>query len=276
MLHQPVAQALAPQKRSILPSIVLIVALLMAVAAAAFGFYEQSRTETVLIALKPLVYGQQITNEDLGTIEVPLHRPQQLAGITDAAAVVGKWASGDVRANEQLQPAMLLDKAPDQPVYPSGEELNKDMVVLPLSTETIGPLTHRDVLNIGFNDTTGDPTRCTGAGGTATPSIGVDGKPQPYACRLITGANVLFVDDATKIAYLELTPDAAHAVWSVQAAELTIWGERYGQASVPVPNMDRIDIGQVNPEMVVLPQPAGQPSADAAAPTTQPVEGSQP
>lgn len=276
MFHQPVAQALAPQKRSILPSIVLIVALLMAVAAAAFGFYEQSRTETVLIALKPLVYGQQITTEDLGTIEVPLHRPQQLAGITDAAAVVGKWASGDVRANEQLQPAMLLDKAPDQPVYPSGEELNKDMVVLPLSTETIGPLTHRDVLNIGFNDTTGDPTRCTGAGGTATPSVGVDGEPQPYACRLITGANVLHVDDAKQIAYIELTPDAAHAVWSVQAAQLTIWGERYGQASAPVPNMDRIDIGQVKPDMVVLPQPAGQPSVDGASPVAQPVEGNQP
>src|SRR5687768_7630269 len=181
MFHVPTAQAIAPRKRSIAPALLLLVGVVVLAAGAAYGYYQQTRTERILIVLRPLVYGQQITADDVGLIEVPLHRPQQLAGMTDAQAVVGTYAAGDARPNDLVQPALLLARKPEQPVYPSGEELGRDMVVLPFATATIGPLSSDDVVNVGFNDPTGDPTRCQQTGGTSTPrppSVGADGEPQ--------------------------------------------------------------------------------------------------
>ncbi len=273
MITTPTAQAIAPTKRNVAPTLLLLVGLIVLALGAAFGYYQQTRTEQVLILLRPLVHGQQITSEDVGTIEVPLHRPQQLAGMTNAAAVVGKYASGDARPNDLVQPALLLDKKPEQPVYPSGEELKQGMVVLPFATATIGPVTNDDVINIGFNDPTGDPTRCKNAGssgGAKTPSVGTDGQPQAYACRLITSVNVLHVDGG--IAYVELPPETAHTLWALQAAGLGTWGERYGIGSTPLEPMDRLDFGQVNPDMVTIPvQIPGTQPTDAQGPAASPV-----
>jgi hypothetical protein len=273
MLNMHTAQAIAPTKRTVAPALLLLVGMLVLALGAGYGYYQQTRTEHVLVVLRPLVHGQQITSADVGTIEVPLHRPQQLAGMTNPALVVGKYAAGDARANDLVQPTLLLDTKPEQPVYPSGEELKKDMVVLPFATGTIGPLTHDDVVNVGFNDPTGDPTRCANVGGTGgakTPSVDADGKTQAYACRLITGVNVLYVDDAKGIAYLELPPDTAHVVWALQAANLGTWGERYGAGSQPLAAMDRLDIGQADPNMVTIPMEIpGTPPTDATAPAAQ-------
>lgn len=269
-LKQPVSQALAPRKHNIVVPLVLLLAVMVCAGAAGYGYYLQSLTEQVVVAVKPLVFGQQITAEDVGTIEVPLHRPQQLAGITMPEVVVGKWASGDVRPNDLIQPAMLLDQAPDAPVFPSGEELAQDMVVLPFSTETVGPLTNRDLINIGFNDPSGEPTRCMSAGGSGAgaPSVDVAGKPQPYACRLVPGVNVLHVDVEQAIAYLEVPPATSHAVWSLQAAGLQLWGERQGSTSEVLAPVDRLDPAQIQPEMVTIPgqiQPAtAQRNGDTA------------
>lgn len=269
-LNQPLSQALAPKRSRFLPTLLLVIGIVMALSAAAYGYMQQQRTERVTIAIRPLQFGQQITAADLATIEVPLHRPQQLAGISDPQLVVGKYVAREIGANDLVQPTMLLDRAPDQPVYPSGEALQPDMVAVPFSTVTIGPLTNRDVVNIGFNDPTGDPGRCQNVGGQSsvtTSKPGVDGKPQPYACRMITGANVLYVDEPNKIAYLELPPSAAQAVWAIQAASLQMWGERYGSTSAPLPPLERLDATQIKPDQVQI--PGSVPAASATPQGTE-------
>lgn len=265
-LNQPLSQALAPKRSSLLPSLLLISGILLALSAAAYGYYQQQRTERVVIAVRPLQFGQQITAEDLATIEVPLHRPQQLAGITTPDLIVGKWVGREIGANDLVQPGMILDRAPDQPVYPSGEELRKNMVALPFSTLTVGPITNRDVINVGFNDPTGDQNRCQNVGGSVVSetTTGVDGAPQPYACRMITGVNVLYVDETSKIAYLELPPQAAHAVWAIQAANLQLWGERYGATSEPITPLQRLDPTQIKQEQVTIPGTPAEAETGAA------------
>ncbi|HEY0738725.1 MAG TPA: SAF domain-containing protein [Herpetosiphonaceae bacterium] len=250
-------QSLAPKRSQTLPMLILMVCATLALLAAAYGYYQQSRTERVVIATTLLRYGQPITEADLATIDVPFHRVEQLAGMTDPKAIVGKWAARDIGPNDLLNRSMLLDRAPDQPVYPSGETLGKNMVPLPFSTETIGPLTSHDLVNIGFNDETGDPARCMQLGGeavTVSAAAASSGVAQPFACRMITGANVLYVEDDT--AYIELTPSAAHAVWALQAAELKLWGERYGATSDPLPPVERLDPSQITPDTVILPMTA--------------------
>jgi len=277
-LNQPLSQALAPKRSRLLPSLLLIIGILLALAAAAFGYFQQQRTEKVVIALRPLQFGQQITAQDLATIEVPLHRPQQLAGIVNPNLVIGKYVTREISPNDLVQVSMLTESPPDQPVYPSGEALTKDRVAMPFSTLTVGPITHRDLLNIGFNDPSGDQQRCQNAGGQPiqAPSLEVGGEPQPYACRLITGVNVLHVDQEAKIAYIELTPEAAHAVWAVDAADLKLWGERYGSTSAPIEPLQRLDPSQITPEQVQIPGTPADEQAPAQSDQTQPQTENQP
>lgn len=269
-------QSLAPKRSQTLPLLILAVCATLALLAAAYGYYQQSRTERVVIATALLRYGQPITKEDLATIEVPFHRVEQLAGMTNPKDIVGKWAARDIGPNDLLNPSMLLDRAPDQPVYPSGETLGKNRVPLPFSTETIGPLTNHDLVNIGFNDETGDPARCTQLGGeavTASAASASNGGMQPFACRMITGANVLYVEEET--AYIELTPSAAHAVWALQAAELPLWGERYGATSDPLPPVERLDPSQITPDTVILPTTTITDTASITDTTALAPEGAQ-
>ena len=259
--NQPLGQALNVQKSNKLPIMLLVLGMLIAVGAAAYGYVEGRRTERVVIAVNPLRYGQQITAADLATIEVPLHRPEQIAGMTNPDMVVGKWASGDIRPNDLIQSAMLLDTAPDQPVYPSGEELHTNMVSLPFSVATLGPLDHHDLVNVGYNDLSGDPTLCARAGGQAmTVTTTVEGKGRPFACRLLTSMNVLYVDGG--IAYLEATPEQSQAVWALQATGVQLWGERYGATSDPLPNLERLDASQITEETLTVPG-SGMPAAGA-------------
>src|SRR5262245_37007401 len=126
--QQPLSQALNPKKSNPLPTLLLVLGLCIALGAGAYGYLESRRTETVVIAVRSVPFGQQISADDLGTIELPLHRPTQLAGISDANAIVGKWAAREIGPNDMVQPNMLLESAPDQPVYPSGQKLDKDTV----------------------------------------------------------------------------------------------------------------------------------------------------
>jgi hypothetical protein len=307
-LSQPLGQVLNPRKSNLVPALLLVLGLIIALSAATYGYIESRRTEKVVIAVRSIPYGQPITADDLGTIEVPLHRPVQLAGIGDPNQVIGTWAAREIGPNDLLQPSMLLTTAPDQPVYPSGQKLDKDTVPVPFSTETIGPLTYRDVVNVGYNSTTGDPQMCIANGGSVSASTSVsalattDGSatyPQgrPFACRLLQRIKVLYVDTDKNVAYLQMTPYQAHTVWALQAANVQMWGERYGATSDELPSLDRLDAAQVelnrltmnltdtlklyNPQGFAGAIPGsssalpGQHAVPGAQPTAAPAEGAQ-
>lgn len=280
------SQALAPKKSKLVPVLLLIVGLVVALGAAAYGYIESQRTEKVVIVARPIPYGQQIVAEDLATIELPLHRPIQMAGITDPSAIIGKWAARDLGQNDLLNTTMLLPVAPDHPVYPNGRELHKNMVPVPFATGTIGPLTDRDLVNLGFTST--DPHLCNQVGGTvlqtpagllvsmttvpaqpiqsgqiqapeqAAPAPAVDPHaPQAgqqlraFACRFLERVPVLYIDSGT--AYLEVTPYQAHAIWALQASSSQLWGERYGQSSDPLVPMDKLDASDVTLDRLTAP-----------------------
>src|SRR5919202_2643508 len=86
-------QVLTPKKSNLVPALLLVLGVIIALSAATYGYIESRRTEKVIIAVRSAPYGQQITADDLGTIELPLHRPAQLAGIGTPDLVVGKWAA---------------------------------------------------------------------------------------------------------------------------------------------------------------------------------------
>jgi hypothetical protein len=253
-LSQPLGQVLTPKKSNLAPALLLILGVIIALSAATYGYIESRRTEQVIIAVRNVPYGQQITADDLGTIELPLHRPIQVAGIANPELVVGRWAGREIGPNDIVQPTMLLQTAPDQPVYPSGQKLDKDTVPVPFSTATIGPLSHRDTVNVGYNAQTGDPEMCRAEGGavseallspapgTASPNP-IQGRP--FACRLLQRVKVLYVDEGTSVAYLQMTPYQAHTIWALQAAGVQLWGERYGATSDELPAMDRLDASQI-------------------------------
>jgi hypothetical protein len=262
------SQALSRKRAHPLPAVLIAVGLLAAIGFAILGYLESRRTETVVILAHDIPFGWQITADDLGTIELPLHRPIQLQGIADPSAVVGQYAARDLGANDVVQPAMLLATPPDQPVYPNGQQLTPNMVPLPFSTSTIGPISFRDKVNIGFNDPTGDPIVCDAARSAAagrTPTIvtpaNSPAQPRAYACRLLSSVRVLYVDEVEGLAFLELTPYQAHTIWALQAAGLQLWGERYGSTSDPLTFLNRLDAGQVNRADLSAPVPTPQPTA---------------
>jgi len=256
-LSQPLGQVLTPKKSNLVPALLLILGIIIALSAAAYGYFESRRTETVVIAVRSVPFGQQISADDLGTIELPLHRPIQLAGIGDANAVIGKWAAREIGPNDLLQPTMLLDTAPDQPVYPSGQQLDKDTVPVPFSIATIGPLTVHDLVNVGYNAANGDPEMCHAGGNEAQSApapvaatqdqdANGGGAARPFACRLLQRIKVLYVDEGKGVAYLQMTPYQSHTIWALQAAGVQMWGERYGATSDELPAMDRLDAAQVD------------------------------
>lgn len=271
----PLSQALARRRQSPLPAVLLGLGLFAAIGLALLGYLESQRTERVVVFMRDVPYGAQIVADDLGTIELPLHRPTQLGGMADPAAVIGQYAARDLGADDLARPAALMAEPPAQPVYPSGQELAPNMVPLPFATLTIGPLSFRDRVNIGFNDRSGSPDLCDEAKRAAAgrePTVALPpsapAQPRPFACRLLSDVRVLYVDEAKGLAYLELSPYQAHTVWAVQAAGVELWGERYGAGSDPLPALDRLDIGQVNAEELAAPvvAPAPPPPGGAALP----------
>ncbi|NJN14854.1 MAG: flagellar biosynthesis protein FlgA [Oscillochloris sp.] len=279
----PLSQAFARKKSNPLPAIILAVGLLSAIGFAVLGYLESRRTEAVVILAHDIPYGAQISADDLGVIELPLHRPTQLQGIADPQTIVGQYAARNLGTNDVVQPAMLMPQPPTQPVYPNGEALAPNMVPVPFSTATIGPINFRDRVNIGFNDPTGDPTLCdaalSAAGGNEPTMIAAQNsplQPRPYACRLLSSVRVLYVDDGAGIAYLELSPYQSHTIWALQSAGLQLWGERYGVGSDDLGALHRLDIGQVNYEQLTAPVttpefPSDTPSLPGAG---NPIPGS--
>ncbi len=89
-----------------------------------------------------------------------------------------------------------------------------------------------------------------------TPATTVDAaiSPQgrPFACRLLQRVKVLWVDAEKSIAYLQMTPYQAHTIWALQAANVQLWGERYGASSDELPSMDRLDAAQIDTNRLTL------------------------
>jgi hypothetical protein len=267
-------QAMTKKKANPLPAILLGVGLLAAIGFAILGYLESQKTEQVVVLVRDVPYGQRISAEDVGLVELPLHRPVQLAGLTRDGAVVGQYAARNLAANDLAQPTMLMAEPPTQPVYPNGEQLTANMVPMPFSVAALGPVGHRDLVNIGYSDPSGDPALCdetrqalanerpstlTAVGDAAVAY-------RPYACRLLSSVRVLWIDGG--VAYLELTPYQAQAIWALQAAGLQLWGERYGVTSDPLPAFDRLDAGQLSVDALLAPVPTPLPREDLAVPGT--------
>src|SRR6266508_6098739 len=222
-LNAPLSQALNPKKSQLLPALLLVLGLIVALSAATYGYLESRRTEQVVIAVRAVPFGQPITADDLGTIELPLHRPAQLTGLSDPASIIGTWAAREIGPNDVIQPTMLMHSAPDQPVYPSGQKLDKDTVPVPFSIATIGPLTVHDLVNVGYNAANGDPEMCRASGGEAQSApapapeaiAGGEMRGRPFACRLMQRVKVLYVDDGKGLAYLQMTPYQSHTIWAL-------------------------------------------------------------
>ena len=243
---QSLSASLTPKKTSNLPLIMLILGGVVCVGMALFGMMESRRTERVIIAARPIPNGTQITSDDLATIERPLYgQPEQLAGVANPELVVGQYATRDITTNDLLKTEIVSAIAPDQPAFPSGKILTKDMVVLPFSTLSIGPLAVNDLVNIGFNDQKGDPQICEQANAAAdgqqtdVVSSGTE-TARAFSCRVMDRVKVLHVDAELQTAYLEVTPYQSQVVWAIQAAGLQLWGERYGESSTALQALDRI------------------------------------
>lgn len=261
-LSQPIGLALTPKKQNLVAPLLLVLGLIVCVGAAAYGYLESRRTERVVIAARDVPYGQQLSADDLAVIELPLHRPAQVAGIVDPGAVIGRYATRQIGTDDVLKPAMLAATPPDNPVYPNGAELGRDMVPVPFALAALGPITDRDRVNIGF--TTTDASLCDRLAADVPPGtllpppepvatgsqpgddVGASGPsplPRAFACRYMASVRILYLDGET--AYLEMTPAQAHTMWALQAAGVAMWGERYGAHSTPLMYMDRLDAGQV-------------------------------
>ena len=160
---QSLNRELAPRKSKTVQMLVLALFALAAIGAAVYGYLESQRTETVVIATSAIPYGTQITAEMLSTVEVSLHRPVQFAGITDPSAIVGQWAARAIGPEDLLKGDMLMASPPDQPVFPNGAVLPENLVTFRYSVSDIGVMNANDLLNIGFDDPTGDPDVCRNA-----------------------------------------------------------------------------------------------------------------
>lgn len=282
----PLTQAMARRRPSPLPTLLAVVGIVGALGFALAGYLESRRSERVVVLVRDVPYGQRIVAEDLGVVELPYHRPAPLAGIASADAVVGQYAARDLGADDLVRPAMLTPEPPGQPVYPNGQRLAENMVPVPFSTSTIGPLTFRDRVNLGFNGSGGAPDLCdrarsAAAGAAPTAESATTGaEARPFACRLLGNVRVLYVDEAAGVAYLELTPYQAHTIWALQAAGMSLWGERYGATSDLLPALQRLDVGQVSAAALdAAPAAQAEPSA-ADSPTLpgadSPIPGARP
>lgn len=245
---------LDPKRVNVVAIALVVIGIVVGGGAGVYGYVESRRTEPVVVAVRDVPYGRQIVADDLGVVDVPYYRPQQLAGITDQRMVIGQYAAREIRANDLIQPSMLSPNPPDEPVYPNGRKLNPNMVAVAYALAGVGPITDRDRLNIGF--IAADPTICDRA--RADVALGTTLPPPPalvetdqarkYACRWMSAVPILYIDG--EVAYLEMTPAQAHALRALQAANVTFWAERYGASSETLQYMDRLDAAQVTlPEL---------------------------
>ncbi len=282
-------ERLAPKKKHVLGPLLLVFGILVFLGAGIYGYLESQRTERVVVALAPIPYGQRITADQLGTIELALHRPVQVAGLPNPQAIIGQYAARTIGVNDILKPDMLMTAPPAQPVFPNGRELPINMTTIPFPVSAIGPVRDTDTVNVGYNDASGTPDLCMELGGAPAPSRPqIEARPAlragppanstvadraangestigaPYACRLMQGIEILYVESGT--AYLSVTPYQALALQALTAQGIQLWGELYGRISDPLPAMDRLSPEQIQLDpltrLVVEPNMPDAPATD--------------
>ena len=238
----------------IMPALMVVIAIVI-IAIGVYMSFINNRTELVQVWARPVVAGQQITADDLTTIALPINRPETLATVSQHSNLIGLWALRSAATGELIAPAQVSTTAPTTPFYPNGVALPADMVALPFSLESVGPVNDRDTINVNFIDAAGDPKRCHSLGGsTDVPSaIRADayGNPLPLTCRLLPQMDVLYVDQVTQIAYLAATPYQSQAVYTLAALEnVQLYGERYGSTSAALPFLSPLDPVSIEADML--------------------------
>lgn len=245
---RPGFTTMALQRRNLTGVILLVTGAILLIMASVWLFWESRRFEPVVIALRDIPAGRQITATDLAVMDLPVQRPESLRGFREAAAVIGQYAEVAILANSVIVPRMVQPDPPTTLVYPNGRSLPPEMVAVPIKVAELGPLTDRDVLNIGFisdrpeycdrvqADRSGAipppaAERSDGAGSTAA-------LPK-FACRWASALPIVYLDQETKTAYVAMTPAQSLAYHALRAAEVELWMERYSAAGVPLQYLDR-------------------------------------
>jgi len=205
-------------------TILFTTGIIIAAAAAVIGYRESLRSETILVAARPIMHGALIDAADLRPITLPTYRPAAVRGIGDPSHVIGHYARRDIAADELMRPSMIATQSPAQPAYAGGIVLQPGYVPFPLPRTTLGTLAAGDRVNIGFTARDGQPC------GATVPPIGT-----PFACRLFNEMIVLEIAD--DVVYVALTPYQAQAAWSLAATDVMWWGERTGplDSHMPLP-----------------------------------------
>lgn len=241
---QSIAQGLTPKKSSWVGQLLLLVGIVVALTAAGYGLLQSSAQDQVLVAVRDIPYGQQIAAADVKIIALPKHRAAELQGIPNAGLVVGNWAGRTIHAGDVVQPQAVAASDMAQPVYPNGILLPSDHVAVPFEINAVGPITDRDVLNIGVSGQ--DATVCSGTQSVVAPDVAA----VPFACRVFDRIRILYIDVDTGTAFLAMTPYQAQAYRAYQASGVTIWAERYGAASRMLPILDRLDVNAINADQL--------------------------
>ena len=190
--------------------------------AATYGYIESRRTEQVIIAVRYVPYGQLISADDLGTIELPLHRPAS-SPVSVTRTIVGTWAARGIGPNDLLQATMLLDTiAPDQPVYPSGQKLERTPYHSVLDRD------HRPADPSRFRERRLQrdqwrSRRCVANGGmvsarraTARRNDDRDAAGRPVRLPPAGARQGTVGRHGKNVAYLQMTPYQAHTIWALQ------------------------------------------------------------
>lgn len=247
---QQLAQGLRPAKSAWFGQALLVIGILVALLAATYGWTQRSAQEPVVLAARDIPMGRLISIDDLKIIELQVYRSVDVAGFQNTGLVAGQWAGRNIFAGDIVQPASLSAAAPDVPIYPNGRSLEKNMVAVPFAIQSLGPITERDVINIGISSR--DIDVCP-----SLPEQAVlpDSEDSSYACRIMERIPILYIDPETTTAYLAMTPYQAQALQAVQVAGVVVWAERYGTTSDGLSIMTRLDATSIDPGLMRPAQP---------------------
>lgn len=261
------------QQRSRSGMVLIGLGVVLFLVASAWLYWESRRFEPVVVAVRDIVAGQQITAQDLGIVDMPRDRPDAVRGFGDPSAVIGNYAEVTILANTVIVPRMVRANPPTEITYPNGRALPPNMVGVPIDVSTLGPVTDRDALNIGF--ISDQPSYCERALASSInpdapppvvstlPVVPAVGQPSPesgempvvqqgstepprYACRWASSLSILYIDPDRSLAYVAMTPAQSLAYQALRATGAEVWFERYSLASQPLQYLDRRYLQQVS------------------------------
>lgn len=269
------------QQRSRSGIVLIGLGVVLFLVASAWLYWESRRFEPVVVAVRDVAAGQQLTAQDLGIVDMPRDRPDAVRGFSDPSAVIGNYAEVTILANTVIVPRMVRANPPTEITYPNGRALPPNMVGVPIDVSSLGPITDRDALNIGF--ISDQPSYCERAMASSInpdapppvvsalppvapalpPVAPAEGQPSPesgwmpvvqqgsvepprYACRWASSLSILYIDPDRTLAYVAMTPAQSLAYQALRATGAEVWFERYSLASQPLQYLDRRYLQQVS------------------------------